>query len=250
LLGSLNALEACRQSAHTRVFVNLVPDYSGTIMLKSCGKKNQGELDLVTGSFRSTEFLTTGYRNAYFEANNNNVHYKSVANIKTFPPVGGGDWSKNSLIHEYIQAVSAPKKQITIRPENNMYMLHVLDVLSGVLTATRGYYNHTESNPVCDNRISPQGSFFKDEKWVADAFCGLWGLKDVTVKTEQKQSTNKVPLAGETLTGYVDVSDWAPKWDAEAALRKTIEWYQARERGANMQRFSLGQVEEFLSQYQ
>ncbi len=246
LLGSLNALEICRQSAHTRVFVNLVPDYSGTMLLKSCGKKNQGELDLVTGSFRSTEFLTTGYRNAYFDANNYPSHHKSVANIKTFPPVGGGDWSKNNLIQEYVQSMLSNKKQLTVRPDSVRFMLHVLDMLTGVLTATRNFYLGEISDSVCDSRIYPQGSFFKDEKWVAQTFRELWGAPETALKTEQKQINGEIPYAGDAVGGYVHVPDWTPRWDAEMALRKTVEWYQARERGANMQRFSLGQVEEFM----
>lgn len=246
LLGLLNALEVCRQSAHTRVFVNLVPDYSGTMMLKSCGKNNQGELDLVTGSFRSTEFLTTGYRNAYFDANNYPSHHKSVANIKTFPPVGGGDWSKNNLIQEYVQAMLSNKNQLTVRPDNVRFMLHVLDMLTGVLTATRNFYLGEMSDSVCDSRIYPEGSFFKDEKWVAQTFRELWGTPGTALKTEQKQLNGEVSYAGDTAAGYVPVVGWTPRWDAEMALRKTIEWYQARERGANMQRFSLGQVEEFM----
>lgn len=246
LLGSLNALEVCRQSAHTRVFVNLVPDYSGTMMLKSCGKNNQGELDLVTGSFRSTEFLTTGYRNAYFHANNSPVFPKSVANIKTFPPVGGGDWSKNNLIQEYVQAMLSNKNQLTVRPDNVRFMLHVLDMLTGVLVATRKFYEDAStSDVVCDCKIEAGDTYFMDEKWVAQTFSKHWDENEIVIKTDQKQPTGQLPYSGDS-SGYIPVSNWTPKWDAETALKKTIEWHQARERGANMQRFSLGQVEEFL----
>jgi CDP-glucose 4,6-dehydratase len=247
LLGSLNALEMCRQSANTRVFVNLVPDYSDTMMLKSCGKQNQGELDLVTGSFRSTEFLTTGYRNAYFDPNNYESHHKSVANVRTFPPVGGGDWSRNNLIQEYIHAMLSNKKQLMTRPEKSLYMLHVLDALTGVLVATRKFYEDAStSDVVCDCKIEAGDTYFMDEKWVAQTFSKHWDENEIVIKTDQKQPAAQLSYKGDS-SGYIPVSNWTPKWDAETALKKTIEWHQARERGANMQRFSLGQVEEFLS---
>lgn len=249
LLGSLNALEMCRQSPYNRVFVNLVPDYSGAMMLKSCGKQNQGEFDLVTGSFRSTEFLTTGYRNAYFEAHNYASHHKSVVNVKTFPPIGGGDWSKNNLIHEFIQAMLTNQKQLTTHQDNSLYMLHVLDALTGVLTATRKFYEDAlTSAVVCDSKISTQDAYFRDEKWVAEAFCRHWDNNGIAIKTNQKQRATQVSYHGDSSGGYIPVPNWTPKWDAETALKKTIEWHQARERGANMQRFSLGQIDEFLNE--
>lgn len=247
LLGSLNVLELCRQSAHTKVFINLVPEYSAGLTLKNCEKKNQGELDLVTGSFRSTEFLTTGYRNAYFETGSNASHHKSIINIRTLPPIGGGDWSKNNLLQEFIQAVQKSKKQIVARSGKTRIMLHVLDVATGVLTATRNLYSGEPADVVCDSKIDPGHNWFKDEKWIAQSFSGLIPDRGITIKTEQKQAAKEVLKADDFSLGYIPVAGWSPQWDAETALKKTIEWHQARERGANMQRFSLGQVDEFIN---
>ena len=47
---------------------------------------------------------------------------------------------------------------------------------------------------------------------------------------------------------YKQITDWVPRWDATTALIKTIEWHQARERGANMQRYSFNQIDTFLNQ--
>lgn len=248
LLGSLNMLELCRQSNHTRVFVNLVPDYSTGLTLKNCDKKNQGELDLVTGSFRSTEFLTTGYRNAYFDAGSINKHHKSIINIKTLPPIGGGDWSKNNLLQEYVQAVQKNKNQIMARPGKTRVMLHVLDVVTGILSTTQKLYTDNTPIAVCDSKIYPDDNWFKDEKWVAQSFCDLLHDQHISIKTDQKQAANEDLKVDEISAGYMDISGWTPKWDAAMALKKTIEWHQARERGANMQRLSLGQIEEFMNE--
>jgi len=248
MLGTLNALEVCRQSESVRVFINLVPDYSNGLLLKNCDKKNQGELDLVMGSFRSTEFLTSGYRNAYFDAASYAQHHKSIVNVKILPPLGGGDWSKNNLIQDYITVLLKGKKEIVARPTKTISTIHVLDVLSGLLNNVFKLH-HDAADNLHDRMIFPDGAHLKDEQWIAETFASIWGSGKVSVKNVQGSSTDKNSADKNELImqGYADMPDWTPGWDAVTALRKTVEWHQARERGANMQRFSMGQVEEYLN---
>jgi len=249
LLGVLNALEVCKQSDCVRVFINLVPDHSRSSFFRNCDKKNQGELDLIMGSFRSTEFLTTGYRNAYFDdLNFSLLHPKVVVNIKSLPPLGGGDWSKNNIFQDYFRVVTKSKKNILSHPGISHIMVHVLDVLYGNLMMARSLYLDSTHN-ITDYKIHPGIDFYRDETWVTQTFCDIWGEGAAfTVQHNEKLLMKTLQYSEHNGSSYDDIPDWHPRWNAEMSLRKTIEWEKARERGANMQRFSLGQIEGFLEE--
>lgn len=249
LLGVLNALEVCKQSESVRVFINLVPDHSRSSFFRNCDKKNQGELDLIMGSFRSTEFLTTGYRNAYFDDHDLSLlHPRAVVNIKSLPPLGGGDWSKNNIFQDYFRTVLKSKKHILSHPGISHIMVHVLDVLFGNLIMTQKLFIDPTHN-ISDYKLHPDAAFYRDETWVTQAFCEIWGEgATYTVQHNEKLLMKTLEYNDYYNSSYSDIPDWHPQWDAETSLRKTIEWEKARERGANMQRFSLGQIEEYLDQ--
>jgi CDP-glucose 4,6-dehydratase len=246
LLGVLNVLEVSKKAESVRVFVNLVPDYSGGTIFKSCDKKNQGEMDLIMGSFRSTEFLTTGYRNAYFDVNDYPTHHKAIVNLKTLPPLGGGDWSKNNIVQDYFRLILKSRKNIISHPGSTHVMIHVLDVLFGSLIEVHRLFLDPLHN-ISDYKLMPNHDFFRDETWVAQTFCEIWGEDVVfTVQQNDKLSSRGAQSFDSDSSFYNNVPEWHPRWDAEMSLRKTIEWEKARERGANMQRFSMVQIEGYL----
>lgn len=247
LLGALNTLEMSKQSSHVRVFMNLIPDYFNNAILRRYNKKKLGEIDLMMGSFRSTEFLTTGYRNAYFNPNYYDRHQKSFVNLSFLNPIGGGDWSKNNALKNYFNSLEKNTKELVVHPDSRHSLIHVLDVMMKVLDII--YKLHTPSiNEIVDSKIVSQESFLRDEVWIAEFLKKLYHDKDFVIKTDQKFSSNEsVATDLFYMYDYKHITDWIPRWDAVTALTKTIEWYQARERGANMQRYSLNQIDEFLN---
>lgn len=247
LLGVLNALEVCKQSESVRVFINLVPDPSRSFLLKNCDKKNQGELDLIEGSFRSTEFLTTGYRSAYFSSHDQ-LAPKAVVNVRTLPPLGGGDWSKNNILQDYFRIVLKGKKNIVAHPDVAHSLIHVIDALYGTLRLAGNLFSDPIHH-ITDYKLIPEKDFYHDETWLTQTFCELWG-EGATFSVQHnekllKRASKNIDYISHS---YEALTDWHPQWDAETAVRKTIEWEKARERGANMQRFSLSQIEEYFNQ--
>ena len=120
-------------------------------------------------------------------------------------------------------------------------MMKVLDTVCKLYTPSK--------NEIVDSEIVSQEPFLKDELWIAEFLKKLYHDKGFIIKTDQKLSSN------ETITtdmfhvpDYKQITDWVPRWDATTALIKTIEWHQARERGANMQRYSFNQIDTFLNQ--
>jgi len=244
----LNTLEMSRQSSHVRVFVNLIPDYLDNTILQKCDNKKTGEIDLMKGGFRLIEFLTAGYRNAYFNPNHYDCHKKSFVNLSFLNPIGGGDWSRDNLLKDYFTSLEKNGKELVVHPGSRHNLVHVLDVLMKVLDTVYKLYTPSK-NEIVDSKIVNQESFLKDEIWIAEFLKELYHDKDFIIKTDQKFSSNETIITEMFhMPDYKQITDWLPRWDEKTALLKTIEWYQARERGANMQRYSLNQIDEFLNQ--
>jgi CDP-glucose 4,6-dehydratase len=246
----LNTLEMSRQSSHVRVFVNLIPDYLDNTILRKCNITKTGEIKLMMGSFRLIEFLTAGYRNAYFNPENHDSHKKSFVNLSFLNPIGGGDWSRDNTLKNYFDSLEKNEKKLIVCPGSRHSLIHVIDVMMKVLDIVYKLYTPSK-NEIVDYKMISQDSFLKDEVWMAEFLKDLYHDKNFTIKTDQKF------LFDETLTtdmfhmpDYKQITDWVPRWDVRTALVKTIEWYQARERGANMQRYSFNQIDEFLDRQQ
>jgi len=245
----LNTLEMSRQSSHVRVFVNLMPDYLDSMTLQRYNDKNTGEIDLIMGNFRLIEFLTAGYRNAYFNPKYYDFHKKSFVNLSFLNPIGGGDWSGNNLLNNYFTSLEKNEKELIVRPGIRHNIVHVLDVMMKVLDIVCKLFTPSK-NEIVDSLILNQNPSLKDEAWITEFLKDLYHDKDFTIKTDKNFSSNgTVATDMFHVPDYKQITDWVPCWDVKTALVKTIEWYQVRERGANMQRYSFNQIDEFLDQY-
>lgn len=247
LLGTLNILEACKHSESVRVFINMVPDHFRHSSLNNLEKKSSGEFDLMMGSFRSTEFLTSGYRNAYFNINKYAEHRKAVLTVRTFPLIGGGDWAKESLLGNYYSEIHKIKQNIIAHKDNIHVLMHVLDTINGLLTISKKLIADAKNN-IMDSELFPPKEYLKDETEIAEDYCKQWDNNLKFTILEPGTSHLKEAMATDYFSsGYVNIFGWMPHWKPETALQKTIEWQKARERGANMQLYSLKQVNEFFN---
>ncbi len=246
LLNTLNVLEVSRHSRHVRVFMNVVPDYYDTLLLQKCQSPILDVSDLIMGSFRSTEFLTTGYKNAYFHPENYAEHQKSFVNFSFFNPIGGGDWESDNLLLKYFHDSQLAKKPIIVYPQRQHSLVHVIDISTRLLQEIMLLYPN-ESHKIENIKIGRLDDSIHNEAWIAEVFSEL--LSNIKIKNRSELITNEQPLINKFFakSDYVIRKDMPPHWHAKEAVSKTIAWHQARERGADMQRYSLGQIDEFFS---
>jgi CDP-glucose 4,6-dehydratase len=245
LLGTLNLLEVCKQNPGVKLVINLVPDFSSAPGFTDGSSKNPGEIELIRGSFQSTEFLTSGYRNAYFKKEYGHEHNKNIFNLKTCQVIGGGDWSKQNPLKNLQQTINKKSRYFEVNDSYEIHVVHVLDVIYGLMKLIQENLNNPSAF-TSDCSLMPGDDFKVRESTLAGIFGRYWS-KDICFELSYQSNTQYESPIRVLQLSYPPYADWKPVINLERAVQMTIEWDKARDRGANMQIFTLNQIRDFLN---
>ena len=132
ILGTVNVLDCIRNSTTVKGCIVYTSDKSyENVGTKQVYTENDrlGGNDPYSASKASSEIVTTAYRNSFF----GKVSSPRIATIRAGNVIGGGDWSKDRLIPDFVRAV-INKQKINVRnPEHTRPWQFVLEPLSGIL---------------------------------------------------------------------------------------------------------------------
>jgi nucleoside-diphosphate-sugar epimerase len=232
----LNVLEYCKNFKHIQLFVNLIPGIPPVSFFDDKLKRS-GELELIRGSFLTTEFLTTGYRKAYTQGT-------SYLNILSPEIIGGGDWSDLSLINLFINTAKGKLKQINASDEITHKMIHVLDLIRGVLDITRIKVSEGDSFKDDIRLFNDENNLF-NESQIAQIFKELWDDEELIIKEKETDST--FPEFKMYFGEYCNIEGLSPMISGRLAVELCIIWNRARDKGADMRRYSFRQIDEFFN---
>jgi CDP-glucose 4,6-dehydratase len=89
-----------------------------------------GDYDPYSASKASAELLIQSYVKSFFDKNNSKVR---IATARAGNVIGGGDWSENRLIPDFVKSWSKNKKLFIRNPNSTRPWQHVLEVLRGYI---------------------------------------------------------------------------------------------------------------------
>ena len=99
-----------------------------------------GGKDVYSSSKACSELVTVSYRESFFSSAENSRHNTAIATVRAGNVIGGGDWAKDRLIPDCINAL-LKNRPIQIRnPKAIRPWQHVLDPLYGYLILARHLY--------------------------------------------------------------------------------------------------------------
>ncbi len=170
VMGTINVLEACRQTESVRAVINITSDkcYENRECAQGyCESDPMGGYDPYSASKGCAELVTSCYRRSFFMNDGEKVRRcEGVSNAETpkmrkcedakkckitpshvpiFSPsvllasaragnvIGGGDWAEDRLIPDIMRAVSRNEKVAIRNPKSTRPWQHVLEPLSGYL---------------------------------------------------------------------------------------------------------------------
>jgi len=79
---------------------------------------------------------------------------------------------------------------------------------------------------------------------VTDTVCELWD-DNATWEKSNGDHPHEATLLKLDITKAKEQLGWAPKWDLDTALEKTVSWYKSYYNGENVGEMSLKQIEEY-----
>lgn len=241
ITGTINLLEATRFTDSVRAVVNVTTDkcYQNQELHRGYHEKDSlGGYDPYSSSKACSELITQAYSYSYLKDRGINTATARAGNV-----IGGGDWSKDRLVPDVVNAC-VKNQNIALRYPNALRpWQHVLEPLHGYLRLAKQLYESSSSYVEAWN-FGPSESQAKSVSWITDTIINYWGsgIKWITNTHERKYETNLLRLNS---TKAKQSLGWKNQWDIEAALAKTVEWYQSYFKEENMKNITLAQIDEF-----
>ncbi len=230
IMGTVNMLEACRETPSVRAIVAITSDKCYENQEWPWGYRENDRLgghDPYSASKAVSELVASSYRSSFFSTDCAPL----LATARAGNVIGGGDWSEDRLIPDLIRALESGNSLEVRSPQATRPWQHVLESLSGylllgqkLLLGEKFFADAWNFGPGPDSNRKVYEVLNKiNNKW--GSLC--WHTSD-----------NSQPHEANLL--YIDSTKarsklgWKSNWDFDTTLEKTTDWYRAWLEDANL----------------
>lgn len=229
VLGTINVLEACRQSSSVRAIVNVTSDkcYQNK-ETNQAYKENDplGGHDPYSASKGCAELAANSYRNSFFSPSSYGVNHNILlADVRAGNVVGGGDWAKDRLIPDLAVAASRGETVSIRNPHAVRPWQHVLEPVSGYLLL--GSKLLAGKSELADNwNFGPDVASVLTVEQVIASTQQHWD-KIHHISAVDENGLHEANLLMLDSTKAKQELNWGPVWNSETTFAKTVQWYKA-----------------------
>lgn len=241
VMGTVNIMECVRLSDSVKSFLNVTTDKVYENKEWEWGYRENEPLDgfdPYSNSKSCSELVTHSYKNSFFADNSIAISTARAGNV-----IGGGDFANDRIIPDCVRAARDKRDIIVRNPHSTRPYQHVLEPLYAYLMIAAaqyedvkyaGYYNVGPDECDC----------FKTGNLV-DLFCTKWGegMKWINRYDGGPHEANFLKLDCSKLK---TVFGWAPKWNLDMAIEKTVEWSKCWLNGNDVKECMDRQIAEFF----
>lgn len=139
VMGTVNVLECVRSTESIRSVINVTTDKVYLNKEWEWGYRENEELnghDPYSNSKSCSELVTSSYKKSYFQNGKTAVSTARAGNV-----IGGGDFSKDRIIPDCIQAIKEDRKILVRNPYSVRPYQHVLEPLMAYLMIAEAQHN-------------------------------------------------------------------------------------------------------------
>ena len=241
VMGTVNVLECVRLTDSVKSFVNVTTDKVYKNKEWEWGYRENEELngfDPYSNSKSCSELVTDSYKNSFFQDRNIAISTMRAGNV-----IGGGDFAADRIIPDCVRAAIKGRDIIIRNPYSTRPYQHVLEPIYAYLLIVAMQYTD-QKNAGCYN-VGPDMQDCFNTGALADLFIKYWGknLKWVNEYSSGPHEARCLKLDCSKLKADLG---WAPRWNLEKAVEKTVEWTKCWNSGGDVRECMDIQIEEFL----
>ena len=245
--GTVNVLENCRLSDSARTIVNVTSDkcYENKEWFwgyRECDP--MGGDDPYSASKGCSELISAAYAKSFFNGNRPRPSGKALATVRAGNVIGGGDWSKDRIVPDCIRFLEAGgaikvRSPYAVRPWQ-----YVLEPLGGYLLLGAMMSEHP------DIYNGPWN--FGPERYSTITVGELVGLVIAEWGSGAWESTAVDNQSHEAGLLILDINKaryklgWTPCLRVQEAVKRTVDWYRACSRDADMARVNVEQIKDYM----
>lgn len=240
VMGTVNVLEAVRNSDCVKSFLNVTTDKVYFNDESDRGFKENDRLcglDPYSNSKSCSELVTYSYKKSFFDE----LDYPRVSTARAGNVIGGGDFSINRIIPDCVRAASN-NKPIEIRnPGSVRPYQHVFDCLKGYLTVVINQYNDRSYEG--NYNIGPEAESCKTTEHLVQCFCEKWGNQEYINLNQNSKKEDKFLRLDCDFSK--DKLGWKNTYNLEQAIEKIVEWSKCYYNGEDIIKKSDDQIKEY-----
>ncbi len=240
VLGTVNMLECFRKSKQARVCLNITTDKCYENQEKLSGYKEEdrlGGFDPYSSSKACSELITAAYRQSFFDPQ------KAIASVRAGNVIGGGDWSEDRLIPDFIRSITN-KEPFTIRnPKSIRPWQHVLEPLSGYLLLIEKLWNDPQTYSGAWN-FGPNDSSCQTVEYIVKKLC-LFRPQEIKLQVSSSNFHETACLKLDSSKAN-QLLGWRSKMDLDKALEETAKWYQAYMKSEDVLQLTKDQISDYF----
>lgn len=241
VMGTVNICEAVRLNSCVKSFVNVTTDKVYENKEWAWGYRENDPLDgydPYSNSKSCSELVTHSYKLSFFQ---NKV---AVSTARAGNVIGGGDFSNDRIIPDCVRA-TIDKKEIVVRnPYSTRPYQHVMEPLYAYLMIGAKQYENPELQGWYNVGPDDRDCFQTSE--LVNLFVKYWGNDAKWVKTPTDCGPHEANYLKLDCSMIKNVFGWAPRWNLETAVEKTVEWYKWWNSGKDVYKITCNQIKEFL----
>ena len=226
VMGTTNILESLKMSNHICTAIIITSDKAYDNVEQVWGYKEDDKMggkDIYSGSKGAAELIIKSYYHSFFKNAESNI---KLAIGRAGNVIGGGDWAKDRIVVDCMEAWSQNKVVEIRSPEATRPWQHVLEPLSGYLNLGQVLYEDDTLNGEAFN-FGPRAEQNHTVKQLLEDLSVYWNFEDVN---DAFTITDNIPFheAG-LLKLNCDKALYHFKWQANLEYKDTIrftsEWY-------------------------
>jgi CDP-glucose 4,6-dehydratase len=241
VMGTAHVLDACRRVDGLKAIVVVTTDkvYENLGQgLAFTEHDTLGGYDPYSNSKACAELVVSAYRDSFFETAKVGLASARAGNV-----IGGGDFAQDRIIPDAIRAFSADQPLMIRNPSARRPWQHVLEPVFGYLLLAEklaGDLTYASSW-----NFGPNPEDARPVSHIVETLVDLWG-PEASWHHDQSEQPHEAKLLMLDCSKAMKLLGYAPKWELEVGLSKTVDWYKAWQVKADLEALSQSQVNQFL----
>ena len=228
VMGTVNVLEACRNTTSVRAIVAISSDKCYENREQSEGYKEDdpmGGYDPYSASKGCTELVISSYRRSFFNNSDYGTkHNTLLASGRAGNVIGGGDWAADRLVPDIMKAAAKSEEVIIRNPHSTRPWQHVLEPLGGYLLLGQRLFEGDTSAAEGWN-FGPNDDSVTDVKQAADNLKKEWS--SIRIKIDPpKDQPHEAKLLRLDCTKAEKRLKWHSVLSAKETFEMTAAWYK------------------------
>ena len=246
-LGTVNILEAIRQTDSVRALVSITTDkvYANKEWLWGYRETDiLGGHDPYSASKAMAELAIEAYRYSYFASEKYDKHGVAIASCRAGNVIGGGDFAAFRLVPDSMRALMASEPIEVRNPASIRPWQLVLEPLSGYLwLGARLLQDGVDYASAWNFGPAEQKGVTAAE--LVRTIVNVWGSGSWTRPDHEypEVETGQLRLSWEKAAAQLG---WQPVYHWKEAVGEIVSWFQAFDRGEEMYRVCTNHIDDYV----